>query len=325
MVRYAEMEAAPQLRINPIFRRLVAPMREEARLKQETWMTCRGQSLPIRVWDDTILVDYETYSYSRTHSLPLHIIQIFLKSNEDAIIWICRDQLKRNDLTEEMRKYLIGKLYLTEKKRGITIRAAARDAIRAGENTLEIMQPPAMQGMTAGQATERISSEYHIAYETVRKYGKYAANLDYLYAYEPVFVQRILEGAIYISHENIFIIRSMNRAEIASVARYFLNENERRPTFNKYQTKLEETEARHRKRVIPAGSIKEMPAFDPDAAVASLSLTIPSWIGSIQRTEKNTEFSQISEQARSRLLCELDRLADAIEGLAAILEEEAHG
>lgn len=314
-----------QLQINPELRRLVAPLPDETRLKQEKWMAYRGQSLPIRVWDETILVDYETYSYSRTQSLPFHTTQVFLKSYDDAVIWICRDQLKRNDLTEEMRKYLIGKLYLTEKKRGTMVRAAARDAIRAGEKTLEIMQTPAMQGMTAGQAADRISREYHIAHETARKYGKYAAYLDHLYAYEPVLVQRILEGAIYISHENIFIIRSMNRAEIASVARYFLNENERRPTFNKYQTKLEETEARHRKKVIPAGSIKEMPAFDPDAAVASLSLTIPSWIGSIQRTEKNTEFSQISEQARGRLLYELDRLADAIEGLAAILEEEAHG
>ena len=313
------------MQINPEFRLMVAPLPEANRLKQEKWMAYRGQSMPIRVWEDTILVDYETYSYSQSHSLPLHVSQVMLKTYEDAVIWICRDQLKRKDLPEEMRKYLLGKLFRTEKKRGAMARTTVRDAIRAGELALEIMQTPAMQETTAVRTAERIGREYHISRETVRKYGKYASYLDLLFVYEPMFVQKILLGAIYISHENLFVIQAMNRAEIASVARYFLDENERKPTFFKYQAKREEIKAKSRKKVIPAGSIKEMPVFDPDAAVASLALTIPSWVGSIQRAEKNTDFAQISERVRGQLICELDKLAFAIEGLLAKLKEAQHG
>ena len=281
--------------------------------------------MPIRVWEDTILVDYETYSYSLAHRLPLCVSRVLLKTYEDAVIWICRDQLKRKDLTEEMRKYLLGKLFRTEKKRGAMERTAARDAIRAGEVRWEIMQTPAMQEASAVHTADRISREYHISRETTRKYGRYSSYLDQLYVHEPAFIQRILQGVIYLSYENLSVIQAMNRAEIASVARYFLDEKERKPTFFKYQAKQEEIKAKSRKKVIPAGSIKEMPAFDPDAAVASLVLTIPSWVGSIQRAEKNTDFAQISERVRGQLICELDKLAFAMEGLLAKLKEAQHG
>lgn len=310
------MEKDLPLRIDPEFRALVAPVCEIERIKREIRIERQGEAASVRVWNDAVLVDYDTYSFCCTRNWPVRRSAIRLDSREEAIIWICRDQLKRADLTVEMTKYLIGKQYLMEKQS----RRAERAAIR--KNGFPIKSPTEN---TALQTAERMGMEHHISVETVRKYGRYAYRIDKLMALEPKFVQRILQGTIYLSYENIVVIAAMNRAEIAAIARYFLDENETKPTFLKYRIKRDEKKERRRNKVVPPGSIKEMPAFDPDAAVASLALTIPSWVGSIQRTEKNTDFSLISGQARSQLLCELARLADAIEDLLAILEEEAHG
>ena len=65
-----------------------------------------------------------------------------------------------------------------------------------------------------------------------------------------------------------------------------------------------------------------MPAFDPDASINELSLTIPSWINSIKRSEKNTDFEIISKGARKRLIEALTELADTAYELALKAEEE---
>ena len=315
-----------ELRIDPEFRLMVAPLSTTDRKKQEKWISVRGRSLPIRVWEDTILVDYEAYFYSQAKELPVRATQIFLKSHDDAVIWICKDQLKRTDLTVEMRKYLIGKLYLIERKRGATERAEARKAIRAGERTQEYIYTTAMQEATASYIANCIGAKYHIARETVKKYGRYASYLDRIFAQVPAFVQRILQGEIYLSHESLLSIQAMNRGELSSVARYFLDETERKPTFNKYQTRQEEErKAKSRKKAVTTGSIKEMPDYDPDAAVASLALTIPSWVGSIQRAEANTDLTQISNRACGHLIAELDALILAAERLLSLLKEAQHG
>jgi len=58
------------------------------------------------------------------------------------------------------------------------------------------------------------------------------------------------------------------------------------------------------------------------SSIASLALTVPSWTDSLQRTQKNTDFSKISERARWRLVYELDHLLFTADGLLSALKEE---
>lgn len=48
-------------------------------------------------------------------------------------------------------------------------------------------------------------------------------------------------------------------------------------------------------------SVKDMPTFDPDAEVTGLTLTIPSWSGSIDRIIGGTDLSNVSAEAKARL------------------------
>ena len=58
--------------------------------------------------------------------------------------------------------------------------------------------------------------------------------------------------------------------------------------------------------------IKEMPAFDPDMAIRGLTLTIPTWIGSIERAISKTRVELVSPQARDQLIQSLLRLDEQI-------------
>ena len=65
-----------------------------------------------------------------------------------------------------------------------------------------------------------------------------------------------------------------------------------------------------------------MPMFDPDADITGLTLTIPSWTGSIQRIQTKTDLSLISSTARLALVRELHILIDKTGEMLRILEEE---
>jgi len=68
--------------------------------------------------------------------------------------------------------------------------------------------------------------------------------------------------------------------------------------------------------------IKKLPQYDPDAEIASLTLTIPSWIGTIQRVRENTDFTQISKEARNRLLRQLHNMYEAVAPLIDEIRED---
>ena len=70
--------------------------------------------------------------------------------------------------------------------------------------------------------------------------------------------------------------------------------------------------------------IKQMPAYDPDAEISSLTLTIPMWISSMNRTKSIAKFSEATTQGLWKLEQQLNALSDAIKELKKIIEEEYH-
>lgn len=313
---------APRLRVNPDFNLMVAPLPEAERLAQEKTMQAQSKSVPIRVWGDVLLVDYEAYLYCRSRRIQLNVVQAPVKNREEAIAWIAKDQMARTDLTEEMRKYLIGKRCMAEKVLGAIEAAAHREAARANEEPDSIEIPPALYESTATRTCERLGAEYHISFGTVRKYSIYAGLLDQINSAEPAFVKMILQGNFRISHENLVEIGNMKRAELSRLAKYFFNGVEPNPTYLKFKALNYDDKPRATQVAPTAGSIKEIPQYDPDAEVASLALTVPSWNDSIKRTQKNTDFTKISERARWRLVYELDHLLFTIDGMLSALKEE---
>lgn len=71
---------------------------------------------------------------------------------------------------------------------------------------------------------------------------------------------------------------------------------------------------------IPVGLVKEMPAYDPDAEISSLTFTIPSWISSINRACSAADLSDITDNARSKLEKELTELKETINNMLVAIK-----
>jgi hypothetical protein len=65
-----------------------------------------------------------------------------------------------------------------------------------------------------------------------------------------------------------------------------------------------------------------MPAYDPDAEVASLALTIPSWVSSVLRAKSTTRISEISDTAKNKLEKELVALRQTVDELLDAISED---
>ncbi|NCB65915.1 MAG: hypothetical protein EOM48_07040 [Bacilli bacterium] len=69
--------------------------------------------------------------------------------------------------------------------------------------------------------------------------------------------------------------------------------------------------------------IKTMPAFDPDAEVAGLTLTIPSWTSSIERTKSTADLNIISSSAKGRLEEALNELQSTVQEMLSVIKGDA--
>ena len=71
-------------------------------------------------------------------------------------------------------------------------------------------------------------------------------------------------------------------------------------------------------------SVKDVPTYDPDGEVASLSLTIPSWNSSIDRVFNQTNLNEISDKARAQLKSELLAVRDSVDVILLAIEEASN-
>lgn len=315
------------LKTDKDFKNLIRPLRRQEYLALEQSLRAEGCREPIIVWDGFIVDGHNRYAICQKFGIPFQVQEIDFFCKEEAIAWICAQQLKRKNITEEARKFLIGMQYETEKyvnhlknpkgSNTFTIR------VRGGEEEITRDENGKFaRGYRTGHRTAaKIAEENNISFGTVEKYAIYTRALEAIGAKVPELVPKILSGRMKLSHAAILGMAQQSPEELMRINNRL--SSSKSPYFQ-YGTPPSKPQAEP--AFAPSGttatSIKEMPAFDPDASITELSLTIPSWINSIKRTEKHTDFEIISKGARKRLIEALTELADTAYELALRSEEE---
>ncbi len=298
----------PILKTDPDFQSLIPPLSQQAYEELELNIVCNGCREPIKVWGDYIIDGHKRYKICHEYEIEFNTEEILLKSREDAISWICADLLHNHELPENYQHYLIGRKYLAERTVGIM------NITGTNQYTLDSSGRKPHSGVTA----TKIGIEFHISHSTVSKYLQYAKAIDRLKAEFPDFGRKILYEEIKVSQDNIILLAKKQEDEIK---RIIANSAEN----GKVTTSDIEGRADHiEKAVIPVAAkatVKDMPAFDPDAYVSSLTLTIPSWISSIKRTAANSDIKTLSAKARCDLVKVLNDLISISTTIKNILEE----
>lgn len=311
---------------DPEFERFVPPLTSKERELLEESILREGCRDAIIVWDNIILDGYNRYDICTRHGLPYQVKHLHMDSRDEAISWICINQMGRRNITEETRRYLIGKRYEAEKRIG------ARNVTGRNQYSPKVVSPE-MSGKAQWQQLKygvagRIGNEYNMNHTTIEKYGRYAQAVDRIAEVEPRVVPHILSGTVHIAQDNMIDLGKLSDRQIRAVASsipyntdyrlsrdHIIDALRRDHTRNSPQEPVEIPE-------VMVQSVKNMPAYDPDAEVSTLTLTIPSWRTSIDRVRTTADMTQVSGSAKAYLRKELDLLRRTIDDLFTIIREE---
>ncbi len=233
-------KAFRQLNIDPEFKNLIRPLRREEYRQLELNLVMEGCREDIIAWNDTIVDGHNRYEICNKMRIPYGVKELDFPSRDAAIAWICANQLGRRNISEETRKYLIGKQYEAEKK--VQRNRNGYNQYRPNPN-ITVGRGRPIDEESGRRTAARLGRKYHVSGATVQKYAKYSAALDTI---------------------------EQNAPE-----------------------------------------------------VAGLTLTIPSWMSSIDRTKSMAHLEAISPAARQNLLAALTELEGKIQEMLNAIEVES--
>ncbi len=297
------------LRINPVFRDLIPPLSEEEHQMLESNLRLEGCREPICVWNDTILDGHNRYEICTRLSIPFQIRQIKLYSEAEAIAWICANQLGRRNISEETRRFLIGKRYEAEKQiawernpEGINQYSGVQETVQPSDRSHQELS----ETVRVNKTSAKLGKEYNLSRPTVIKYGQYARAVEVISNVDPVMADEILAGNVKISQTSVIDLAKLSKNRIKRICaqmRETLDEKKERESIRNHLR--EQTEKAVADEGVPTIEIKNMPVPDADADIVSLSLTIPNWTRMMYRAKNSTAIENTSVTGRAKLLTSL--------------------
>ena len=299
-----EPKALYRLNIDPEFELLIPPHTPRFLRKLEASLLADGCRMPLTTWQGFILDGHARYKLCRKHNIPFSIQEQAFVGKDLAFAWVCQQQLKHRKLTPDMRKYLIGKQYEYEK------------AARRTSSSTWLRQPVSFEDCIA--LGDRLAEEHGLCRSTIIRYGSYAKSIDKICEKVSAVATDYLSGDYYLPISEINTLSRKTPEEIS------LELKQRRKTPTK---KLSQPQRNRdfnissERQEAPIPAIKSMPAFDPDAEITGLTLTIPSWISSIDRIINKTDLTIITPQAKARSEATLQHLLEKIDELRVAIKE----
>ena len=265
------------------------------------------KAITVCVWNNVLLTSAFLYQKAIDQNVNIRIRQLDFNSKLEAIIFVCMQQLNRKDLTESFHKYLVGRAYISEYFH-----------VNLEKNVSKL------------QSAMMLATPLKLAAGTVLKYGEYAKAIDYVYSIEPLLSEYILNERIRLSHNNTIELTRIPKDNLKRLLEAIETKGLQKITYAdmRFETQYNPPKGLKPSKVIRNEesdeklAIRQLPAYDPDAQVSSLALTVPSWTSSINRVTDATDFSKISNAARNRLMRSLGQLCESIEIIKLAIEEE---
>ena len=107
------------LKIDPEFQNQIPPLTDDEYKQLEENILKEGKLLsPLIVWGNTLVDGHNRYAILQKHpEIYFSTMPLRFENREEAIAWICRNQLGRRNLTPEQKKFLVGKQYSIEHRK----------------------------------------------------------------------------------------------------------------------------------------------------------------------------------------------------------------
>ena len=287
--------------IDPEFKRLLPELSSIELNQLEANLLNEGCRDPIVIWNNTIVDGHHRYEICRTHQLDFQVTQMQFSCREEAMRWICQNQIGRRNVSAELLRYQIGKRYNVEKRLSAHNPSGRNQYSEVASDVM--MRPPQERRM--GTAAS-LAKEYNISHFAIHTYKEIAAAIDEIAEKDSRLSGTYLSGQLRVKKDDLITIANMTKWQVRALTNSLIRQNK---TICRSQDVLaalssrdlqkENQCARERRMaqaMAPLPSVKDMPVYDPDGEVASLSLTIPSWSSSISRVFNNTNMHFICQQ-----------------------------
>ena len=107
------------LKIDPEFQSQIPPLTDDEFKQLEENILKEGKLLsPLIVWNNTLVDGHNRYAILQKHpEICFSTMPLRFANREEALAWICKNQLGRRNLTPEQKKFLIGKQYSVEHRK----------------------------------------------------------------------------------------------------------------------------------------------------------------------------------------------------------------
>ena len=187
------------LKIDPEFQNQIPPLTDDEYRQLEENILKEGKLLsPLIVWNNTLVDGHNRYAILQKHpEICFSTMPLRFENREEAIAWICRNQLGRRNLSPEQKRYLLGKQYEAEKK--------AAKIFRGNQYTLAKKSGGAHDdNHHSGKKTcDRIAEENGVSRASVLRASHYTRGIDIADNLSPGIKQKVFSGEVKFTNEEM--------------------------------------------------------------------------------------------------------------------------
>ena len=187
------------LKIDPEFQSQIPPLTDDEFKQLEENILKEGKLLsPLIVWNSTLVDGHNRYAILQKHpEIYFSTMPLRFENREEAIAWICRNQLGRRNLSPEQKRYLLGKQYEAEKKAAKIFRGNQYTLAKKSGGTHD-------DNHHSGKKTcDRIAEENGVSRASVLRASHYTRGIDITDNLSPGIKQKVFSGEVKFTNEEM--------------------------------------------------------------------------------------------------------------------------
>ena len=187
------------LKIDPEFQNQIPPLTDDEYKQLEENILKEGKLLsPLIVWNNTLVDGHNRYAILQKHpEIYFPTMPLRFENREEAIAWICRNQLGRRNLSPEQKRYLLGKQYEAEKKAAKIFRGNQYTLAKKSGGTHD-------DNHHSGKKTcDRIAEENGVSRASVLRASHYTRGIDIADNLSPGIKQKVFSGEVKFTNEEM--------------------------------------------------------------------------------------------------------------------------
>ena len=187
------------LKTDPEFQKQIPPLTDDEYKQLEENILKEGKLLsPLIVWNSTLVDGHNRYAILQKHpEIYFSTMPLRFENREEAIAWICRNQLGRRNLSPEQKRYLLGKQYEAEKKAAKIFRGNQYTLAKKSGGTHD-------DNHHSGKKTcDRIAEENGVSRASVLRASHYTRGIDIADNLSPGIKQKVFSGEVKFTNEEM--------------------------------------------------------------------------------------------------------------------------